>query len=119
MFEDLANDLLIFDQRNYSHRSRAVSTHQGINMIDFLDQPRPILAELFGRNLRFDERKQLNRMKYVNSIVERVGEIYEMEPNEILSKGKQQQKVQARSLFCFWPLGSWVYPLENWPGGWK
>ena len=27
-----------------------------------------------------------------------------MEPNEILSKGKQQQKVQARSLFCFWAV---------------
>jgi len=27
-----------------------------------------------------------------------------MEPSEIISKGKQQQKVQARSLFCFWAV---------------
>jgi len=27
-----------------------------------------------------------------------------MEPSEILRKGKQQRKVQARSLFCFWAV---------------
>jgi len=26
-----------------------------------------------------------------------------MEPHEIFPKGKQQRKVKARSLFCFWP----------------
>ena len=26
-----------------------------------------------------------------------------MEPREIFPKGKQQRKVKARSLFCFWP----------------
>ncbi len=40
----------------------------------------------------------------LNSIAERVAEIYGMEPSEILSKGKQQRKVQARSLFCFWAV---------------
>ncbi len=41
----------------------------------------------------------------LNSIAERVAEIYGMEPSEILSKGKQQRGVQARSLFCFWAVG--------------
>ena len=27
-----------------------------------------------------------------------------MEPREIFSKGKQQRKVKARSLFCFWAV---------------
>ena len=48
---------------------------------------------------------ELKRLGYdLNSIAERVGEIYGMEPSEILSKGKQQRKVQARGLFCFWAV---------------
>ena len=35
-------------------------------------------------------------------IAKTVGEIYEMDPSEFLSKGKQQPKLKARSLFCFW-----------------
>ena len=44
-------------------------------------------------------------------------------------KGKQQRKVKARSLFCFWPACAGTADravselemslLENWPGGWK
>jgi putative transposase len=33
-----------------------------------------------------------------------VAEIYEIEPNDTFSKGKQRRKVQARSLFCFWAV---------------
>ena len=32
----------------------------------------------------------------------RVSEIYGIDPEEILSKGKQQKKVKASSLFCHW-----------------
>ncbi len=54
----------------------------------------------------------------LNRIAERAAEIYGMEPGEILSKGKQQRKVQARSLFCFWTvreLGMYLGGLlEDW-----
>ena len=40
----------------------------------------------------------------LDSIAERVAEIYGMKPGEVLSKGKQQGKVKARSLFCFWAV---------------
>jgi len=32
-----------------------------------------------------------------------VADICEMDLDEIYSKGKQQKKVKARSLLCFWP----------------
>jgi putative transposase len=38
----------------------------------------------------------------VGRIAARVAEIYGMEPHEVLSPGRQKQKVKARSLFCFW-----------------
>ena len=40
----------------------------------------------------------------MDTIARRVADIYEMKPSEIFSKGKQQRKVQARSLFCFWAV---------------
>jgi poly-gamma-glutamate capsule biosynthesis protein CapA/YwtB (metallophosphatase superfamily) len=37
-------------------------------------------------------------------IAKRVAEIYGMDQSEVLSKGKQQRKVKARSLFCCWAV---------------
>ena len=37
-------------------------------------------------------------------IAKKVGAIYDMDPREFLTKGKQPQKVRARSLFCFWAV---------------
>ena len=37
-------------------------------------------------------------------IVKRVAEIYGMEKGEFLSKGRQQRRVKARSLLCFWAV---------------
>ena len=34
----------------------------------------------------------------------RVSEIYEIDPKDILSKGKQRKRVKARSLFCHWAV---------------
>jgi len=54
---------------------------------------------------RYERHYELKRLGYdLNSLAERVAEIYGMDPSEILSKGKQQRKVQARSLFCFWAV---------------
>ena len=54
---------------------------------------------------RYECHYTLKRLGYdLNSIAERVAKIYGMEPSEILSTGKQQRKVQTRSLFCFWAV---------------
>jgi hypothetical protein len=39
-----------------------------------------------------------------DQIVKRVAKICDMDPRKILSKGKQPQKVKARSLFCYWAV---------------
>jgi putative transposase len=39
-----------------------------------------------------------------NMAVEKVGEIFQMHPKEILTGGKQPQRVQARSLLCYWAV---------------
>ena len=54
---------------------------------------------------RYERRYELKRLGYdADRIIERVAEIYDMDPRDILSRGKQQQKVKARSLFCFWAV---------------
>ena len=40
----------------------------------------------------------------LDRIAKRVAEIYGVEPRGIFFKGKQQRKVKARSLFCFWAV---------------
>ena len=42
-----------------------------------------------------------------------MAEIYEIEPNDIFSKGKQPRKVQARSLFCFWGVRELGFSLTE------
>ncbi len=52
---------------------------------------------------RYERRYELKRLGYdADRIVKRVAEIYHMDERAVLSRGKQQQKVKARSLFCFW-----------------
>jgi len=55
---------------------------------------------------RYERRYELKRHGYdLDRIAERVAEIYGMEPREILCRGKQQRRVKARSLFCYWAVG--------------
>jgi putative transposase len=54
---------------------------------------------------KYERRYELKRRGYnMDTIARRVADIYDMKPSEIFSKGKQQRKVQARSLFCFWAV---------------
>jgi putative transposase len=54
---------------------------------------------------RYDRRYELKRRGVdLDAIIERVAGIYGMEPREILSRGKQQRRVRARSLCCFWAV---------------
>ena len=36
--------------------------------------------------------------------IERVAKLYKMRPREILSSGKQPERVRARSLVCYWAV---------------
>ncbi|MCK4391019.1 MAG: transposase, partial [Desulfobacterales bacterium] len=40
----------------------------------------------------------------LDRVAKRIAEIYGLEPHEIFPKGKQQRKMKARSLFCFWAV---------------
>ena len=40
----------------------------------------------------------------MDRIAERVAEVLGMEPDEVFSKGRQDRKVKARSLLCFWAV---------------
>lgn len=51
----------------------------------------------------YDRHHELRRRGYdLNRIAERVGVICEMDPDDVFSRDKQQEKVKARSLVCFW-----------------
>jgi len=54
-------------------------------------------------NERYERGYELKARGYnLNRIAERVAEIYGMEEREVFAKGRQHQKVKARSLLCFW-----------------
>ncbi len=54
---------------------------------------------------KFERHYELKLLGYdLDRIALRVAEICEIEVNEIFLRGKQQQRVKARSLFCFWSV---------------
>ena len=54
---------------------------------------------------KYERRYELKRLGYdADRISRRVAEIYDMDPGDVLSKGRQQYKVRARSLFCYWAV---------------
>ena len=51
----------------------------------------------------YERRHKLRRQGYdLDRIAVRVSEILGMKPDEVFSKGRQDRKVKARSLLCFW-----------------
>jgi hypothetical protein len=51
----------------------------------------------------YERRQKLRRQGYdLDRIVERVSEVLGIKPAEVFSKGRQDIKVRARSLLCFW-----------------
>ncbi len=64
---------------------------------DFVD------SVLSGAGEKLKRRDELKALGYdLRRIVQRAAEIYGMEVNEIFSKGRQDRKVKARSLSCYW-----------------
>ncbi len=51
----------------------------------------------------YERRHRLRRKGYdLDGIAKRVSEVLGMKPDEVFSKGRQDRKVKARSLLCFW-----------------
>jgi putative transposase len=51
----------------------------------------------------YERRYRLRRQGYdLDRIASRVSEVLGMKPDEVFSKGRQDRKVKARSLLCFW-----------------
>ena len=64
---------------------------------DFVDSVISQCGEHYERRHRF------RRQGYdLDRIAERVSEVLGMKPDEVFSKGRQDRKVKARSLLCFW-----------------
>jgi REP element-mobilizing transposase RayT len=54
-------------------------------------------------NEKYERKYELKRLGYdLNRVAVKVSEIYDIDVDDFLSKGKQQKKVKARSLFCYW-----------------
>jgi putative transposase len=54
---------------------------------------------------RYERRYEPKARGYnLNRIAKRVAELSEMKEHEVFSKGRQQRKVKARSLLCFWAV---------------
>jgi chromosomal replication initiation ATPase DnaA len=60
--------------------------------------------EILSQSSEEYERKyELKRLGFdLDRVAIRVSEIYGIDPEDILSKGKKQKRVKARSLFCHW-----------------
>lgn len=54
---------------------------------------------------RFERRYQLQAQGYdFDKVVDRVAKLFKMRSDELLSPGKQPQRVRARSLVCYWAV---------------
>ena len=52
---------------------------------------------------QYDRRQRLKQQGFnLDRIAERVAEVLDMEPDEVYLRGRQNRKVRARSLLCFW-----------------
>jgi putative transposase len=53
----------------------------------------------------FERYYEMKRLGYdLNTIEDRVGEIYKIEKEDIFSRSRQKVKSDARALFCFWAV---------------
>lgn len=53
----------------------------------------------------YERRYRLRRLGFdLDGVAVRVADLLAVDPQEVLSKGKQPRRVRARSLFCFWAV---------------
>ena len=75
---------------------------------DFVD------SVLLQASEKYERRYELKRLGYdLKRIARRVAEIYAIEEGEVFSRGRQQHKVKARSLLCYWAVRELGISLTN------
>jgi chromosomal replication initiation ATPase DnaA len=63
---------------------------------------------------KYDRYYELKSLGYdLKSVEQKVSEIYEIEPEDIYSRGREKIRVEARSLFCYWAVRELGYALTN------
>ena len=63
---------------------------------------------------KYTRQCDLRRRGYdVERIAQRVAQIYKMDPQDVVSKGRQRQKVMARSVLCFWAVRELGMPVTT------
>ena len=64
-----------------------------------------VAAVLGKAEEKFDRKYELKRLGYdLGRVAARVCEIFGLKEQDIFSNGKQQRKVKARSLLCYWAV---------------
>ena len=64
-----------------------------------------VLDTLKEASERFERRYELKARGYdLGAVAERVGEIFGMEPGEIIAPGKYKKLIKPRSVFCYWAV---------------
>ena len=72
---------------------------------DFVDS---VLKE---QNERLERRYRIQMQGYdFDKIVDRVAKIFELKPEELLSKTRQRKRVKARSVLCYWAVNELKLP---------
>ena len=64
-----------------------------------------VAAVLRQAEEKFDRKYELKRLGYdLGRVAATVCEIFDLKEQDIFSNGKQQRKVKARGLLCFWAV---------------
>ncbi len=64
-----------------------------------------VAAVLGQAEEKFDRKYELKRLGFdLGRVAARVGQVFGLKEQDIFSSGKQQKKVKARSLLCFWAV---------------
>jgi hypothetical protein len=64
-----------------------------------------VMEVLAQADEKYSRQHELKTLGYdLKKLAERAGEIYQMDPKIILSRGRQSRRVNARSLVCYWAV---------------
>ncbi|MBI4775514.1 MAG: transposase [Deltaproteobacteria bacterium] len=105
--EDLAGGGLIRSLGGWSEVKRLRSEGRSHTMSDqrILGDSDFVESILSGAGEKVERRYELKALGYdLNRIAEKAARLYGMELHEVFSKGRQDRKVKARSLVCYWAV---------------
>ena len=84
-------------QESLKGRDHVMSDERILGDSDFVD------SVISQSEEQYERRYELKRQGFdLERIADRVAQVLEIEPDEVFSKGRQNRKVRARSLLCFW-----------------